>query len=66
MKNNSKEARLLLRNEILDIKNGMNFKRSNNDLLLRSRGHQYNITSDWLLGFVKGDGSFYIDIKKPH
>jgi len=54
MKNNSPEARKESKAVIEKIKSGMNSKRT--DFYLSST--HFNITINWLLGFVEGDGWF--------
>jgi len=58
MKNNSQEARKESKTIIDNIISGMNSKRT--DFYL-SPNH-FNITANWLLGFVEGDGWFSYDI----
>lgn len=48
-------------NQILDIKNNMNNSRKNLEILLCAGGKggaEFNISKEWLLGFIEGDGSF--------
>ena len=47
-------------NEILNLKNQMNKKRTS---FKQPEGHCINITSYWFLGFVEGEGFFSIDLK---
>jgi len=49
-----------LKNQILEIKNCMNTKRSDFNM----DNHQVIITKNWLLGFLEGDGSFYLSRTK--
>jgi len=49
--------------EITRIKNGMNKGRTNFSMPIE---HSYRITPYWLLGFVEGDGSFFIRKKKKN
>ena len=44
-------------NQILDLKNSMNTKRTNSVLPL---DHKIVITKGWLLGYIEGDGSFFV------
>lgn len=50
-----KDSELAL--EIDSIKNNMNSKRTTFEM---PKSHQIHITHNWLLGFVEGDGSFYV------
>lgn len=52
---NTKEKTLQLKKEIDIVKGNMNSLRSDYEL-----PKEYIITSYWLIGFVEGDGSFYI------
>ena len=54
-RDNSREYRKKLKPILLDILSYMNSKRSKFDL---TASHKLHITSNWLLGFVGGDGSF--------
>lgn len=47
-------------NQILNLKNQMNKKRTS---FKQPEGHCINITSYWFLGFVEGEGFFSIDLK---
>lgn len=55
-KNNSLSKKELA-NIIVDLKNSMNTKRTNITL---PKEHKITITKSWLLGFIEGDGSFFI------
>ena len=46
-----------LKNKILDLKGNMNTKRS---IFSMPTNHKILITKYWLLGFIEGDGSFFI------
>lgn len=57
-------------NQILDIKNNMNNSsggRKNLEISLLSLGntggYEFNISKEWLLGFIEGDGSFSLSRK---
>ena len=50
---NKDELTQELRNQILYIKNNMNNFRKNFEIL-----QEFNISKEWLLGFIEGDGSF--------
>lgn len=65
------ESRIELLQEIGNIKQSMNSKRTeykeelNEELIIQSEGNRYgphkiHITDNWLLGFIEGDGSFSI------
>ena len=47
----------LVKNEILELKNKMNTNRVNFD---RPEDYKIIITNSWLLGFIEGDGSFFV------
>ena len=53
----SSRSKTELIKDIEIIKSGMNRYRTNFDM---PADHEYKITPYWLLGFVEGDGSFYI------
>lgn len=53
-KANSKEA---LTNQLVKIKNGMN---ANRTIFCFPADHKIVINNYWLLGFIEGDGSFYL------
>lgn len=57
---NSKEKTPELIEKISCIKKGMNKSRT----WFNMPDHKYRITPGWLLGFVEGDGSFFIRRKK--
>ena len=46
-----------LANKLMELKNTMNTKRTNTTMPL---DHKIIITKNWLLGYLEGDGSFYI------
>jgi len=46
-----------LADRIIELKNSMNTKRTNTIL---PKEHKITITKNWLLGFIEGDGSFFI------
>jgi len=63
--NRDKELRAeSVKNEILELKNKMNTNRVNFD---RPENCKIIITKSWLLGFIEGDGSFFVkrDILTP-
>lgn len=45
-------------NKLLELKNGMNSKRTNFKF---PAGHKIKISGPWLLGLIEGEGSFYLD-----
>ena len=49
-----------LADRIIELKNSMNTKRTNTIL---PKEHKITITKSWLLGFIEGDGSFFISRK---
>jgi len=49
-----------LAKEIIMLKDSMNSKRTNFDAPVGENIHKINITDNWLLGFVEGDGSFCV------
>lgn len=49
-----------LKDQILEIKNHMNTKRTDFNM----NHHKVVITKNWLLGFIEGDGSFFISRTK--
>ena len=57
-RNISKLNKQDLYSKISKLKNSMNNKRENFDLL---EGHQVRITGNYLVGFLEGDGSFYLN-----
>ena len=59
--NNSKQDKDTIISLIESIKAGMNSKRKDFSL---PASHEFNISGEWLLGFVEGDGSFYYDYSK--
>lgn len=59
-KRNIKESNLNICEEILNIKNSMNRKRT---FFEQPKEHQIIITNYWLLGFVEGEGHFCIKSK---
>jgi hypothetical protein len=58
---NSREARLKLKPKLDEIINMINSKRTN--FYLDPSTHNFNISANWLLGFVEGDGSFHVGAK---
>lgn len=56
LSSNTSEA-IILTNQILNVKNSMNTKRTNTTL---PSDHSIVITKGWLLGYIEGDGSFFI------
>jgi len=50
-------SKIELANRILQLKNSMNTKRTNSSMPL---DHKINISKAWLLGYIEGDGSFFI------
>ena len=58
---NSREDRQKIKPIIDNIKSGMNSKRTAPAEVSRQ---EFNITPDWLLGFIEGDGSFYYENHK--
>lgn len=52
-----KDKKTLIDN-LLELKNGMNSKRTNFNFPV---SHKINITGPWLLGLIEGEGSFYLD-----
>jgi hypothetical protein len=56
LSSNTSEA-ITLTNKILNVKNSMNTKRTNTIL---PSDHSIVITKGWLLGYIEGDGSFFI------
>lgn len=62
IQDSSREARLKLKPKLDDIINSMNRKRTNFDL--DSSTHNLYISANWLLGFVEGEGSFYVSSNK--
>jgi hypothetical protein len=58
IKDKSRKAREEAKPLILEIIGGMNKNRSNFNMNIHN--HQIKVTSYWLLGFVEGDGSFYL------
>jgi len=60
-KNLSPEDKDRLMDQILELKNGMNSQRTNFNMPSRNlRDDKTSITKSWLLGFIEGDGSFFI------
>lgn len=47
-----------LRKKMMDLKNQMNKKRIDFN---QTKGHSINITRNWLLGFIEGDGFFSVN-----
>lgn len=57
-KNLSKENKDILISQILELKNKMNSQRT--DINMPAWSDKINITKNWLLGFIEGEGSFFI------
>lgn len=63
MSKNKSQDNIAIVNEITNIKNNMNSNRidyDTNEYLINSDNHKINITDNWLLGFIEGDGSFFV------
>lgn len=48
-----------IKDQIVELKNGMNSKRTFFDMF-SLRGNKLTITKSWLLGFIEAEGSFFI------
>ena len=60
--NNKDELTQELIDQILYIKNNMNNSRKDLEILF-AEGVDFNISKEWLLGFIEGDGSFSLSRK---
>jgi hypothetical protein len=58
VKDNSHKARREIKAELIKTGSEINRKRTDYNM---PEIHEYNITSNWLLGFTEADGSFYYD-----
>lgn len=61
----TKDKSLQLIEELISIKNNMNSYRSNFDMSSIYTKNNIDISGPWLLGFIEGEGSFYVLRRNP-